>query len=81
MLKSTSAAMSAIIGGCNALWVEPEDESALARRIALNVSSILKEEAYFGHIIDPSFGSYYVEQYSHQIAMDGWKMFVNKTGG
>ncbi len=81
MLKSTSAAMSAIIGGCNALWVEPEDESTLARRIALNVSSILRDEAYFGNIIDPSYGSYYVEQYSHQIATDGWKMFVNKTGG
>ncbi len=81
MLKSTSGAMSAIIGGSNSLWVEPEDNSSLSRRIALNVSSILKEESYLGKVADPAFGAYFVEQYTHKIAMEGWNVFLNKITG
>lgn len=66
MLRNTTEAMSAVIGGCDALIVAPHDASVqqpsgFSRRIALNVGNILKEEAWFGMVNDPAAGSYYIK--------------------
>lgn len=63
MLRNTAEAMSAILGGCNALIVGTHDfsNSAFATRMARNISNILKEESYFDKVIDPAAGSYYLE--------------------
>lgn len=72
MLRNTTEAMSAILGGCNALWVRPHDEvlgisSAFSQRMARNVSNILKEESYLDKVVDPVAGSYFVENLTYQI--------------
>lgn len=68
MLKSTTASMAAISGGCTALTVLPEkkDDSNM-NRIARNVSNVLREESHFDKVADATAGSYYVEALIKQI--------------
>lgn len=66
MLRSTSESMSAILGGCNALHVLPHDAAlgqsdSFSKRMARNISNILKEEAYLDKVLDPMAGSFYLE--------------------
>ncbi|MBL6444881.1 hypothetical protein JMN32_01080 [Fulvivirga sp. 29W222] len=80
MLKSTTASMSAILGGCNSLLVEPEDyKNSLMVRIARNVSSILKEESYLNKTVDPAAGSYYLEVLTDKLASEAWQKFQKKV--
>ncbi len=68
MLKSTTAAMAAIAGGCDALTVYAEKESdANMNRVARNVSNILREESHFDKVADATAGSYYVDALTEEI--------------
>lgn len=63
-IRQTYQALSAVLGGANVLWVRPLEEEYVTtqeRRIARNVSAILKEEAYLDKVQDPVAGSYYLE--------------------
>ncbi|MGB0523472.1 MAG: methylmalonyl-CoA mutase family protein [Flammeovirgaceae bacterium] len=80
MLSNTTQAMSAIIGGCNSLSIPPHNEGIaktddFSKRIARNISNILREEAYFNKVADPAAGSYYIEHLTHQLAEKAWKSF------
>jgi methylmalonyl-CoA mutase len=76
MLKSTTTALSAILGGCDSLSIMPEDQSnLLLNRIARNVSSILREESHLSHVADPTSGSYYIEYLTDQLAQQSWSKF------
>lgn len=80
MLKSSTAGMAAILGGCNTLSIMPENsEDKMQQRIARNVSSILKEEAFLSKTSDPVAGSYYLESLTDQLAQKGWEYFQNQT--
>lgn len=64
LIRQTYQAMAGILGGCNSLWVKPsagKSASVREKRIARNVSSILREEAYLDKVIDPAAGSFYLE--------------------
>jgi len=79
MLKSTTAAMAAVIGGCNALSVLPENEQDdRLVRIARNVSILLKEESRFDKVADPLAGSFYLESLTCQLAEKAWTLFQQK---
>lgn len=79
LLKSTVSALSAILGGCDALTIIPEDESnIMMNRIARNVSNILREEAHLDKVSDPVAGSYAVEDMVDKIAQAAWVDFQNK---
>lgn len=90
MLRATSEAMSAVMGGCDSLTILPynsitesEDNLEFGERIARNVSVLMKEEAYLDKNIDPSAGSYYIESLTFQLANKAWKLFqnVDEMGG
>lgn len=88
MLRTQTEAMSATIGGTDSLTVAPFDKvfrqpGQFSERIARNQQLLLKEEAYFGKITDPSAGSYYIENLTHSIANEAWKLFleVEEKGG
>lgn len=88
MLRTTTAAMSAVLGGANNLVIHPYDSgyqkpSAFSRRIARNVHHILNEEAGMGRVSDPSAGSYYLENLTDIIAEKSWGFFqlIEKQGG
>lgn len=88
MLRSTTEAMSAVIGGVDALSVlpyndfftEPDD---FARRIARNVSTLLKEESYLDKVVDAASGAYYIEHLTKELAQKSWDLFqqTEKRGG
>ncbi len=88
LLRTTTEAMSAIIGGTNSLTVRPfntifEDTTTFSERIARNQQLLLREESHFDKIVDPSSGSYYIENLTHSIAEEAWKLFleVDEMGG
>ncbi|MDO9553121.1 methylmalonyl-CoA mutase family protein [Rhodonellum sp.] len=65
ILRNTTEAMAAILGGSNALHVLAHDvalgaPNEFSKRMARNVSSILKEESYLDKVLDPVSGSYYL---------------------
>jgi len=88
MLRTTTEAMSAVLGGVNSLTVHPFDATfkeadEFGERLARNKQIILKEEAHFDKVVDPGGGSYYIEKLTDSIAAEAWKLFqeVEKRGG
>lgn len=82
MLHSTTAAMAAILGGCDSLCLDAEDDSnSMMNRIARNVSPMLREESHFAKVADPTAGSYYIESIASQIIDTTWSTFQSKAGG
>jgi methylmalonyl-CoA mutase len=88
MLRTTVAALSAGVGGADAVTVLPFDHAlglpdAFARRIARNTSTILLEESHLGRVIDPAGGSWYVERLTDELAHAAWAWFqeIERAGG
>lgn len=87
MLRDTTESMSAILGGVDAILDAPYDSSfqspdGFSNRIALNVSNLLKEESYFDKVVDPSAGSYYIENLTNELlerALEGFR--ATETAG
>ena len=82
LLRATTQAMSAIAGGCDALTIAflPGEEN---ERITKNIQLVLREEAYFDKVVDPSAGAYFIEGLEDQLIEKAWKLFVdieNKGG-
>ena len=74
MLKGANAAMAAILGGCDALTIDPEDDDqAMMIRVARNISNILREESHFSKVADPMAGSYFIEDLTEQLTSAAWK--------
>ncbi len=88
MLRTQTEAMSAAIGACHSLTVQPFDKvfrtpNEFSERIARNQQLLLKEESYLSMIVDPGAGSYYIENLTDSIASEAWKLFlaVEEKGG
>jgi len=76
MLKSTTAALAAILGGCDSLTLAPEDQTnTMMARVARNVSSVLREESHLSKVADPTAGAYYLESLIDQLAASAWEKF------
>ena len=87
LLRTQTETMSATIGAVDSLTVRPFDEAfetptAFAERIAVNQQLLLKEEAHFDKITDPSSGSYYIETLTASLAEQAWTLFleIEETG-
>ena len=75
LLRATTEALSAILGGCDSLSVEAVGFDA---HLALNIQRILREEAHLDRVSDPARGSYYVETLTATMVREAWKIFQNK---
>jgi methylmalonyl-CoA mutase len=76
MLKSTTASIAAICGGCNALTVyEEQADNTLMQRMARNTAVLLREESHFSKVADPTAGSFAIDSITHTIAAQAWKQF------
>lgn len=80
LLRATTEALSAAIGGCDTLTVEP---FGFDERLAMNVQRILREEAHVDIPADPGGGSYFLEALTDSLAREAWKLFqqVEVEGG
>lgn len=88
ILRVTTEALSAVLGGCDALHIAPYDEVAgatteFSRRIARNVHTLLAEEFNLAMPADPAGGSWYVEHLTDALARNAWKLFqdIEARGG
>jgi methylmalonyl-CoA mutase len=88
MLRTTTEAFSAILGGVESITTDPFDNvlsksNDFSRRIARNTQIILKEESHLDQVIDASGGSFYIETITKQIADKAWKLFqtIEDKGG
>ncbi len=88
LLRSTTEAASAAIGGCDVVAVHPFDEISgrydeFSYRMARNVQHILRFEGGFARVADPAAGSYYVEVLTNGFARRSWQLFqeIESRGG
>jgi methylmalonyl-CoA mutase len=78
VLRVTTEAMSAAIGGCQALTVQP---FGFEEHLALGVQRVLAEEAHLNAVADPAGGSYYIEALTASLAREAWKLFQRIDAG
>ncbi|MFC3878602.1 methylmalonyl-CoA mutase family protein [Algoriphagus namhaensis] len=79
LIRQTYEAMSAILGGANSLWVKPakgDKSDILSKRMARNVSNILKDESYLDKVMDPAAGSYYLDRLQQNIESNVQKALI-----
>ncbi len=88
MLRGTTEAFAAVVGGVNALHIAPFDapirpSDEFSRRIARNTQLILADECEMTKVIDPAGGSWYIEWLTDQLARKAWEEFkdIEKLGG
>lgn len=88
MLRSTTEAMSALLGNVKGIELDPYDHefkssNDFSSRIAGNITTILKEESYFGKVSNPVDGSYYIEEVSLKLAENALSLFksIEEKGG
>jgi methylmalonyl-CoA mutase len=75
-IRTTTQAMSAVIGGAAMLTLQPTEDTDFGRRIARNVQHLLGMESYLDKVVDPSAGSYYIETLTNKIAEAVWERFI-----
>ncbi|MGD0348214.1 MAG: methylmalonyl-CoA mutase family protein [Terracidiphilus sp.] len=88
VLRATTEAMSAVLGGADAVTVTPFDACYKApdeasRRLARNTQLLLKHEAWLGRVADAGGGSYALETITDLMAREGWKVMqgIEARGG
>ena len=88
LLRCTTEAMSAILGNVDGVLIDAYDKefnnaSDFSSRIAGNITTILREESYFGKVANPVDGSYYIEEVSSKIAEKALELFksIEADGG
>ena len=81
LLRQTTEAMSAVLGGIQHLNIQPYDwystnpNTGFTRRMATNISLLLKEESYLQIVLDPAGGSYAIDALTETIAERAWSSF------
>jgi methylmalonyl-CoA mutase len=80
LLRATTEALSAVLGGCDRLTVEP---FGFDEHLATGVQRILREEAHVDVPADPAGGSWLLEVLTDSLAREAWKLFqqVEAAGG
>jgi methylmalonyl-CoA mutase len=88
MLRNTTEAFSAVLGGIDGLTVGCFDEAVrpgneFSRRTARNTQILLQEEFSLLQPIDPAGGSWYLESLTDTLARRTWELFqkIESEGG
>ncbi|MFT5143162.1 MAG: hypothetical protein ACI80V_000205 [Rhodothermales bacterium] len=79
LLRSTTMAAAAAVGGADVLCLLPYDHHAggseRGRRLSRNISHLLRYEGHLGLVADAGAGSHYVETLTEETARLGWDHF------
>ena len=88
MLRATTEAMAAVIGGTDSLAIDPFDAHGgepdeFSRRIARNIQLLLRSESHLDAVTDPGGGSYLLERLTREISRKSLELFrqVESSGG
>ncbi len=85
LLRATTEAMAAAIGGADLIIVSPFDSLFRApgdhsQRLSRNIQLVLKHEAYLDQVADPAAGSYLFETLTDSLAKSAWELFQKVEG-
>ena len=88
ILRGTTEAMAAVLGGADSVMVLPFDAcykapNEASQRLARNTQLLLKHEAWLNRVADAGGGSYYLETLTDFLAREGWKSMqeIEARGG
>jgi methylmalonyl-CoA mutase len=88
ILRVTTAAFAAAIGGADAITTRPFTDALglptpFARRVARNTQNVLLEESRLGHVADPAGGAWFVEKLTREMAEKAWTIMqeIEAKGG
>ena len=88
ILRATTEAMAAVLGGADTVTVTPFDAyykapDEASRRLARNTQLLLRHEAWLGRVADAGGGSYALETITDLLAREGWRVFqdIEARGG
>jgi methylmalonyl-CoA mutase len=88
MLRGTTQAFSAMLGGADWLTVTPWDQRLASRgakgtRAARNTGLVLQLESHLDAVDDPAGGSFFLDALTQQLCERGWAFFqeVERQGG
>lgn len=83
ILRLSTSAMSAVLGGADYLVLHPYAGDADARRTTRNIQHLLLEESYMDKNADPVAGAYYIEHLTRDLMEKGWQLFLEteQNGG
>jgi methylmalonyl-CoA mutase len=88
ILRATVACFAAAVGGADSVTVLPFDAAlglpdGLARRLARNTQAVLHDESSLGRVVDAGGGSWYVENFTRDLAEKAWDTFttIERAGG
>jgi len=80
LLRHTTEAMSAVLGGADSIQVAAFDclyqaPNEFSARLARNMPLILRDEAHLDWVADPAAGSYFLETLTDDLARASWAEF------
>ena len=88
LLRATSQAFSAVVGGVDGMRVDPFDApfglpDTFSRRIARNIQLVLRYEAHLNEVVDPAGGSWTIENLTKELSVRAWAKFqeIEKADG
>lgn len=88
ILRVTTAAFAAAIGGADAITTRPFTDALglptpFARRVARNTQHVLLEECRLGQVADPAGGAWFVEHMTRDLAAAAWDIMqlIEARGG
>jgi methylmalonyl-CoA mutase len=88
ILRLSTEAVSAILGGCDTLQLSSFDTIGavshdFAARITRNIHHLLKDESGLDHVVDPAAGSYYIDTLTETLCREAWTLFqgLEAAGG
>jgi methylmalonyl-CoA mutase len=88
LLRLSTEALAAILGGCDTLQLAPFDtagsvNSELSERITRNIQLLLREESSLDRVIDPAAGAFYIETMTSTLCREAWRLFqqIEAEGG
>ena len=82
ILRQTTESISAVSGGASSILIHDshiyseEKNSWFYQRLALNISHVLKEEAYLTKVNDPLKGAFVIEMLTECLVKKSWNSFL-----
>ena len=85
LLRTTTAAFAAAVGGAEVVTVLPFDAAVnepddFSRRLARNVQIVLEQEAHLGQVLDPAGGCWHLEARTAALSERAWELFQEIEG-
>jgi len=73
LLRNSTQALSAILGGCDCVGITPFEATDHAQRLASHAYNIIQQECHASKVADPGAGAYYIESLTRSLMEKSWQ--------